>query len=96
MKSFVHLIKYALSNNATVSVMDEEGWLLKTSVKYTDIIKAIESVEECTLRFRDAEKNVIGSAYITPFEDDDCTVCDYSCTPFMEQWNELYNLTTVN
>jgi hypothetical protein len=96
MKAYIHLVKFALANGATVSVMDEEGWLLKTSVKYTDIIKAIESVEECMLRFRDAEKNVVGSALITTFEDDDCTVCDYSCTPFMEQWSDLYNLTTIN
>jgi hypothetical protein len=93
MKAFEHLIKYALKNNVTVSVMDAEGWLLKASTKYTDIIKAIESVEECTLRFRDVEKNVIGSAYITPFEDDECTVCDYSVTPFMEQWDNVYQLT---
>jgi len=87
MKSYLHLIKYALSNAVTVSVMDEEGWLLKTSSKYSDIVKAVESVEECTLRLRDAEKNILGTAYITPFEDDECTVCDYSVTPFMESWD---------
>jgi hypothetical protein len=96
MKAYIHLIKYALSNGATVSVMDEESWLLKTSIKYSDIISAIQSVEECTLRFRDADKNILGSAYITPFEDDECTVCDYSVTPFMEQWDTSYNLTISN
>ena len=94
MRSFKHLIKYAIKNGHTVSVHDGEYWAVKRSNGYKAIVNAVESVEECTLRFRDAEKNVIGSAYITPFEDAECTVCDYSVTPFMEQWNAAYELTT--
>jgi len=94
MKAHQHLIKHAIAAGFAVSVNDGEIWAVKRSVKYRDIIAAVNSVEECSLRFRDAEKNIIGSAYITPFEEDECTVCDYSVTPFMEQWNIEYQKTT--
>jgi hypothetical protein len=93
MRAFKHLIKYAIKKGHTVSVHDGEYWAVKRSTGFKAIVEAVESVEECTLRFRNSDNEVIGSALITPFEDAECTVCDYSVTPFMEQWNELYELT---
>jgi hypothetical protein len=95
MKAYQHLIKHAIAAGLTVSVHDGEVWAVKRSVEYRDIIAAVNSVEECSLRFRNVWRgDIIGSAYVAPFEDDECTVCDYSVTPFMEQWNTEYHKTT--
>jgi hypothetical protein len=95
MRAFKHLINYAIKSGNTVSVHDGEYWAIKRSTGYKAIIDAIESVEVCSIRFRNSENELIGTALVTPFEDAECTVCDYSATPFMEQWNEAYNLATA-
>lgn len=86
-----NLIRYAISAGHFLSVHDGEEWSVKRSKKYADILAAIESVEECTIRIRSAAGEKIGSAFVTPFEEAEETVCDYSITPFMEEWNKAYN-----
>jgi hypothetical protein len=89
MKAYKSLVKFALNNNATVSVFDGEEWAVKRSTKYTDIINAIESVEVAELRIRDNNSDVIGWAQIIPDLDDDETVADYSITEFMATWEKI-------
>ena len=93
MRAFKHLIKYAIKNGHTVSVHDGEYWAVKRSTGFKAIVEAVESVEECTLRIRNSSGEEIGWAFLTPFEDAECTVCDYSTTPFLQQWNAAYELT---
>jgi hypothetical protein len=95
MKAFKHLIKYALKAGHTVSVWDGEEWQVKRSTGYKVIIEAVESVEEAALRIRDNQGAVIvNSVSVQPFGlEDDETVVDYTVTPFMDAWEEAYNLT---
>ena len=88
MKAYKSLIKFALANNATISVWDGEEWQVKRSDGYQAIVDAINSVEVAELRIRDAEGNVVGWAQIIPDLEDDETVADYTMTPFMEQWEK--------
>lgn len=94
MKAYKHLIKHALSMGCTVSVWDGEEWQVRRNNCYSFIIDAIESVEEAQLRFRQKDA-IIGWALVSAFGlDDDETVVDYTCTSFMEEWNEVY-LSTI-
>ncbi len=86
MKAYKSLVKFALNNNAKVSVWDGEEWAVKQSTKYTDIINAIESVEVAELRIRDSEGNSLGWAQIVPDLEDEETVADYTMSEFMETW----------
>lgn len=91
MKAYKNLIKYALKDGNVVSVNDGEEWAVKKSSKYTEIIEAIESVEEATIVIRNKDGEKIGWALIQPFGlEDDETVVDYTCSEYMEQWNNDY------
>ena len=94
MKAYIHLIKYALSKGASVSIFDGEEWSLAKCKSYKAIKEEIEALEECTLRFTDAEGNRLGSALITPFEPAEETVADYSDNAFFAEWQEQYD--TIN
>ena len=91
-KAYLNLIKYALTNNATVSVWNGEEWSTKRGTSYNAIKDDIESVEECTLRFRDAEtKDLLGSAYIVLDGEPDEMVADHSDTELLNTWWDLYH-----
>jgi hypothetical protein len=91
MKAYRHLIRHALNQGATVSVYDGEEWACKKCNKLTQIIADIESVEEAQVIIRDASGEKIGWALIIEGLDDDETVADYTCTPFMKAWDQEYN-----
>jgi hypothetical protein len=92
MKAYKSLVKFALANNAKVSVWDGEEWAIKQSTKYTDIIDAIESVDIAEIRLRDNNGDVLGWAQIVLGLADDETVSDFSMSPFMATWeNQYYN-----
>lgn len=88
MKAYKSLVKYALAYGMTISVWDGEEWQTKRSTKYQETIDAIESVEVAELRIRNHSGNVVGWAQIIPDLEDDETVADYTCTPFMELWEK--------
>lgn len=91
MKSYKHLVKYALSKKYTISVWDGEEWQVKYSKKYKNIIDAIESVDEAEIRIRDVHGVVAGWAFITAYGlADDETVIDHTLTEFMQEWNAQY------
>jgi hypothetical protein len=90
MKAYKSLVKFALANNAKVSVWDGEEWAIKQSTKYTDIIDAIESVDIAEIRLRDNNGDVLGWAQIVLGLADDETVSDFSMSPFMATWENQY------
>jgi len=97
MKAYKHLVKHALKNNCLISVFDGEIWEVRASKSYKEIIACIESVEEAQIRIIDKyTTDKMGWALIIPFGlEDDETVADNTMTPFMNEWEELYNRTTA-
>jgi hypothetical protein len=94
MKAYKHLVKFALAQNCTVSVWDGEEWQVKRSSSLKAIIEAIESVEEAQITIRDNQGDKLGWALVSAFGlADDETVIDNTITPFMESWDEAYDLT---
>lgn len=108
MKAYKHLVKHALSLGHTVSVYDGEEWAVKVSTKYTDIINAIESVEQAELIIRDPKQvsyneenkkstKKLAWVGVIPFGMDDSeTVYDYSDNEYMAAWDKLYDETQIN
>lgn len=90
MKAYKSLVKFALNNNAKVSVWDGEEWQLKQSTKYKAIVDAIESVDVSELRIRDNNGDVLGWALIVLDCEDECTVSDWTISPFMSTWESQY------
>ena len=95
MKAYKHLIKHALNNNCVVSVWDGEEWQVSKSSSYNAIVEAIESVEVADVKIYDKfdtrGEGYKGWAHIIPFGlEDDETVADYTITPFMESWDNIY------
>jgi hypothetical protein len=94
MKAYKHLVKHALHNGATVSVWDGGEWQVRRSTAYKAIIDAIESVEEAEIVIRNAQGDKLGWALVSAYGlEDDETVIDNTITPFMEAWDDSYNLT---
>ena len=95
MKAYKHLIKHALKAGYTVSVYDGEIWEVKRSTSYKAIVECVESVEEAALRIRDKEGAIVTSSVtVSAFGlADDETVIDYVVTPFMDEWETIYNAT---
>ena len=92
-KAYLHLVKYALDNNATVSVHDSEEWAVKRSTSYADIKTAIESVDISSLRIRDrATGEVLGWAGIVleSGQSPEESVYDYEVCPLLDAWDAAY------
>ena len=90
----LHLIQYTLHAGHTISVWDGEEWQVSNSISYKAIKEAIDSVEESQLRIKDHTGKQIGWALIIDQGVADETVSDYTCTTFMEGWNEAYDAAT--
>lgn len=92
MKAYLHLIKFALKSGASVSVIasSSDGPSLWHSKSYKAIKAEVEQYETVALLFNGADGKGIGSALVTPFEPAEETVCDYSTTPMLEQWENIY------
>lgn len=90
MKAYEHLVKYALNKGYVISVWDGEEWQVKRSAECSEIISAIESVEEAELKvYNDLKKPtwVWVSAY--GLEDEE-TLIDYNDNQFMKDVEEDY------
>ena len=86
----IHLIKYTLSKGCTISVWDGAEWQVSKSASYKAIKDAIDSVEESELRIRDSDNKVVGWAHILDQGQPDETVVDFTCTPFMKEWDDIF------
>lgn len=94
MKAYKYLVKAALADGHSVSVWDGGEWQVKRATKYTDIINAIESVEEAQLRIRlgTDDNRVIGWALVIPFGlEDDETVADHSDNAYINAVMDSYS-----
>lgn len=92
-QAHLHLIKFALANNLTVSVFDGEEWDVIQSSKYQEIKDCSECADDATLTFYDASGNDVGTAYVILSDEPEESVVDYSVTPFMEEWDTAYDAT---
>lgn len=90
MKAYKSLVKFALNNNAKVSVWDGEEWAVKKGQKYKEIIDAIESVDVAELRIRDLNDEPIGWALIVHDTGEKENVADFTMTEFMATWEAQY------
>lgn len=90
MKAYKDLVKYALTNNDTVSVYDGEEWQIKRSASFQEIIDAIESVEMAELRIRDLEGNSKAWALIVHDTGEDEHVADHTDNEYMDNWSHQY------
>lgn len=88
MKAYESLIRFALKHQHTVSVYDGEEWQVTHCDKLETIIEAVECVEEAALRIHDPKgATAVNSVTVSAYGlDDDETVIDYTCTPFMTAW----------
>lgn len=98
-KAYLNLVKFALKCGYKVSVYDGEEWQVCGSTGYQEIVDAIESVEEADLVIRTQAVGQQGSARVAWAKvsafglEPDETVMDYSCTSFMEDWENQYQAT---
>jgi hypothetical protein len=91
MKAYKSLVKYAIDKMGFfVSVFDTEDWAVIRSKKKSEIHEAIESVDECELRFSNSEGHVVGAAYITLMVDDCETVANYANPKNGEKWLDVW------
>ena len=98
MKAYKHLVKHAIGQGCLVSVFDGEEWQVSMSSAYKSIIEAIESVEEAEIKIyiktSTRGEGCKGWALVSAYGlDDDETVIDNTITPFMDNWEQLYNAT---
>lgn len=95
MKVHEYLICKSLELGLKISVFDGEEWQIKRSTNKKEILSAINSVEECELRFRNKNKEIVGWAKVSPFGlEDNETVRDCSTEAWMgdicEQYDKFY------
>jgi len=85
-KSIVRrIVKDALAKGYVVSLNDGEEWTVRQSSNYTEINKALFSVDEETLRFRDAKHGIaVGAVFLVYGNDGFDVICDYSANDLME------------
>lgn len=97
MKAYKHLVEYSLNQGHTISVWDGEEWQVERSTNMTDIIGAIESVEEALVKIQDHTVHHVGKALVIPFGlEDDETVADYGVNEYMETWADVYDKLMEN
>ncbi len=95
MKSYKHLIKYALAQGCSMSVFSGgDGPDLSKSTDYHDIVEAVHAVDEASLRIRNAQGERIASVLVLPYLNDDETVADWAANyaghEWMETWSKAY------
>lgn len=98
MKAYIHLIRYALANDATVIVWDGGGWDHNRAGidNAHHLIAAVEAVDEAEITIRDKYCNRLGWARVSAFGlADDETVIDYTVNDFMNEWEAAYERDTA-
>ena len=70
------------------------GGNLKKSTNYEKLKESLQCADEVEIFIYNKENNKIAWALIIPFNEDDCTVADYSATKFMDDWFEEFDTLT--
>jgi hypothetical protein len=96
MKAYEHLVRYALTHGARISVFDGEEWEVGDSTDQQAIIDCIESVEEAEIVIKDPIDGRSSWARISAFGlADDETVVDHTLSSFMAAWENSYSRYTA-
>ena len=89
MKAYLHLIKYALSKGLFIKVNCEGTQLICLTSDYSEIMTAIDSVKESSIRVCRYDQ-CIASAQINTGSAPGETIADYSESSFMDEWQMKY------
>lgn len=78
------IVLNAIEKGYSISVNDGEEWSTVKSTDYKEIIKDIESVDDCDLNFYDKSDKYVGWAKIILCNDYNESVSDYTANDEME------------
>lgn len=91
--AYMNLVRYALAKSCTISVWDGEEWQVKRSASFRNIVNAIKSVDEATIKIRDVDGDFVGAAFVSAYgllpEE---TVIDWTDNDWMEAWYVQYDV----
>ena len=93
-KQHLHLTNWLLNKECTVSVYVDGEIELEKSANYEKIKEYLECADEVQINIYNKHNNKIAWALIIPFNEDDCTVADYSATGFMDEWANEFDVLT--
>lgn len=82
------IVDYALKQGWYVSVYDGGEWALKRSIKREEILDALASTDEDTLRFSDALNKTVGRMWLIYGNGEDL-ISDYSDNSAMNTLAEM-------
>lgn len=85
-KAYVHLIHHAIRCGHFVSVWDGEEWQVSKSKEPDACIRAVESVEEASIRVWSEDGQKVGWAVTAVGLAADETIYDHSDNAFMNGW----------
>jgi len=90
--AYIHLIKYALRSDCTVSVWDGEEWSTRRSRKFRAICEDVKGLEEAQLVIRDSSGEKVGWALVSAYGlAPDETVIDHTVNEFMGAWADEFD-----
>lgn len=91
MKAHEHFIKYVLRQGHSISV-DNGGDEMEVECckDYDEILGHVGAADDARLSIFTEEGNYCGQAYVIIELDDDETMVDWIVTPFMEEWDRVY------
>ena len=78
-------VRAAIEAGYTVSLWDGGEWTVKRSSKLPEVIRAMFTVDEESLEFRNAEGGLIGTAWFVYGNDGWDALADYTATETMER-----------
>jgi hypothetical protein len=93
-KQHLHLTHWLLNKECSVSVFVDGEIELEKSTNYEKIKEYLECADEVQINIYNKYNNKIAWALIIPFNEDDCTVSDYSATAFMGDWANQFDVLT--
>ena len=79
------VVRSAIALGYTVSLWDGGEWAVKRSSKLPEVTRAMFTVDEESLEFRNAEGGLIGTAWFVYGNDGWDALADYTATETMER-----------
>jgi hypothetical protein len=93
-KQHLHLAHYLLDKKCSISTFVDGEIDLEKSTNYEKIKESLECADEVEVVIYNKDNNKIAWVLIIPFNEDDCTVADYSATKFMDDWANQFDKLT--
>ena len=79
------VVRAAIEAGYTVSLWDGGEWTVKRSSKLPEVIRAMFTVDEESLEFRNAEGGLIGTVWMVYGNDGFDAISDHTATDTMER-----------